>query len=483
MRPLRQIPENLQYKHIAKLNSSFIPQKNNDWKCECQVCNQGVYPPKVQKMIRIQQKILDYFNVTTLSAIIDIFEEMKEREIQFKAKRKSMKEQRKNQIENLQTQLQLSENKINMLESTVKSLHSENDKMILIIESLRNENVQMCEKNVYDQFNRPKFRPSACIDCNLINENQNLKTLVRNLENENQKLKNDNKNLENEIQKLTIDDQKKENDSEKLKVEYDKYQKLQIDNSNYIKEIDQLKIDNQNLLIEIQNQKIAGNNSILENQRLQLELSKIREQLDKLGKSENNMQRPEASQHAQIDSPNEYYQEIDQKLAKVQELEQKIVKYQKQLEILRLNNKTLETENKALSISLNHHTVAKGIIKDLQRQNFKLEIEVEQLKMKNFKSPFKPDLTTRPIQTSILEEKMIDIGILTSFVEDNVEDKSSTLKEKYRHEKERRKQLAALLSRIIKMFNSKCTQFVNDFSTVMDSQNARIMNITKLIKS
>lgn len=395
------------------------------------------YVQNFQKLMNSHEKFLQYFNANSLENVINMYSDLKCNKTRLEKKIKFIKEKYKSKIKNLQLQNESYQNKIELLEKTIESLHNENDKTILIIEALQNENVMLSEKNVSENLNNKVYAKTLPIT----NINNSINNNLLLTENNNLKLKS----------------QKQEIEYQNLQI---KYQKLQI--------------ENQNIKTTIQTQETENQNLKNENQELQIQIQNLRSEIADL---KNEINQVKIEKNAEIRKIESYYNNNQKK--DNSQLTSLVQKYKKQNELLKLNKNTLETENKALLTSLNQQSFLKRALKSLKRQNFKLEIEVENLKMKNFKSPFQS-----PNKSKI--DDMIDIGIITSFSENNIvanekKIENSDYQQLYLIEKERRKLLAILVSRIIKMFDSKCNQLLYDFSTLMDSQSVRIQNIIALI--
>ena len=403
----------------------YIPNSDDD------------YAHDFQKLIHHHKKFLQYFNTNSLESVINMYSDLKCYTVQLEKKLKFLKEKYKSKIQNLQFQNESNQNKIELLEKTITSLHNENEKTILIIEALQNENVTLCEKNVSEALNNKIYAKTLPIT----NINSGINTTLLLSENNNLKLK----------------CQKQEIEYQNLKIEQ---QKQEIENTN-------LKKTNQSLEIEIQNLKIKIQDLINQNDTFQSEINCLKADIVQINKEK----------ITQIQKIEDNY--ISNQKKDNDQLNLLIKKYKKQNELLKLNKDALETENKALTTSLNHQYFLKKAIKSLKRRNFKLEIEVENLKMKNFKSPFQS-----PNKSNFND--MIDIGIITSFSQNNINPNenvtdNSDFQRLYLIEKERRKLLAILLSRLIQMFDEKCNQLLLDFSILMDSQSARIQNIITAI--
>ncbi|KAK8884559.1 hypothetical protein M9Y10_043673 [Tritrichomonas musculus] len=391
------------------------------------------YMQNIQKLVHHQKKFLKYFNAKSLEAVINMYSDLKCRESQLEKKVRLIKEKYKSRIKNLEIQNQSDQQKIELLEKTIDSLHNENDKTILIIESLQNENVVLSEKKVSAQLNNKMLSKTIPV----INDYHMLQNSV----------------LLNENQNLKVRCERQETENQKLKIEVQK-----------------LEISNQDLKKECQKQETENRNLKIQNQKLQTEINELKVQIDQI-----RIDKIEELQQAEANYVNS--QKIES-----EKLIHLVNKYKKQNELLNLNKNTLETENKALLTSLSHQSFLKNAIKSLKHQNFKLEVEVENLKMKNFKSPFQSP--PRPSQN---DNDMIDIGIITSFSENNLNPIESQIdnidfQKLYFIEKERRRLLAILLSKIIKMIDEKCNQLLYDYSIIMNSNNTRIQKIITLIR-
>lgn len=397
------------------------------------------YIRNFKKLMSHHKKFLNYFNTNSLENVINMYSDLKYHKIQLEKKLKFIKEKYKSQIKNLQMQKESDQNKIELLEKTISSLHAENDKTILIIEALQNENAILSEKNISENLNNQTYAKTLPIT-NINNSiNHNL--------------------LLTENNSLKLKSQKQEIEYQNLKIEY---QKLEIEKQN-IKNVSQAQeIENQDL-------KTINKDLVIQNQNLQSVINDLKNEIDQI----------KNDKITEIQKIESYYTNNQKK--DNDQLTLLVKKYKKKNELLELNKNTLEAENKTLLTSLNQQSFLKRALKSLKRQNFKLEVEVENLKMKNFKSPFQT-----PVKPKLNDDDMIDIGIITSFSENNFNIKEKEIEDPdfrrlYLIEKERRKILAILLSRIIKMFDTKCNQLLYDFSTIMNSQNARIQNIIALI--
>ena len=389
---------------------------------------------KFEKYRKLQKKFLNYFNAKDFNSVILKFEELENNIFSLEKQIEKIKNEYQKKINTMNDQNESDQKKIVLLENTVQSLHYENDKAILIIESLRHENLQLNEMNIIcSSFAKDKLKPSI-----QMHMQSNILTQINSKLQTQQQL-----NLQNQIE---------------------------LQQYNYNEFIKSLQNKINNITIQYQTLVKENKNMIKENQSLKIELQKLKKENIRIINKQNLIK-------VKIDNDKN-----DKKLLRKQ-IEDEISKlltekYQQKIEIMKLHVQTLEAKNKTLKESMKNYSTLKQIVKSLKRQNFNLEREIETLKIKNYQSPFKANDTYEKDSLQVKLKEKADVGIFT----DDLKLENNDFEKSYNVEKERRKALANLLYRIVQMFDIKCDQLLDSCATILDSQNARIKNIQSVIE-